>query len=416
MIFFARLRNSFATKAILIIISISISYLLGGENRNLLLIGMMSLSPITIIRYPYIYKIDIILILLLTTMIISSAVFNPISLRWSTILYSIMFCLTFMGYVRVLSESSLEILDYLKIIKCLIYAYCIVLIIQQCCVLFHLPILNVSNYNIFNPWKLNTLSPEPSHSAVYLGILMYCYLTIKEYILKRKYNLQYDFRNDGWIWGCFLWSMITMISGTAMLYLSIICLKLCNKKYIAIILLSAFITSPLLLNSNFKPLKRTASTIKSTLTLNEKEIIKADLSAAFRIVPSVIAIKNADITNAKTWTGKGIDYMKNDLINQMPAVNKNTKSISTAFTLGVDYGILFFLIWSIFTFLVCTERTAPISYILWFFSVMLNGINVQLVWFAIIFLYTNKYFTANDYKNYACFRDTPGSYQDGTSC
>ena len=301
-----------------------------------------------------------------------------------------------MGYIRVLNRANLSIESYISIIKMLIYAYFIVLLIQQFCVIFHLPIFNVSNYTRLNPWKLNSLSPEPSHSAVYNGVLMYCYLIIKESYLNRRYIIRYDFWNDRWLWLSFLWSMITMLSGTAIFYLSIILLKIFNKKHLIYFFFSLIFLFPYFLNTNFTPLKRTASVVKSTLTLDEGKIIEADLSAAFRIVPSIVGIKNMDLTNIDTWTGKGIDYMKNDLKNQLPAVDKNTTSISTAFTLGVDYGVVFLILWLLFSFCLCTNYKYPLTYVFWFWGILLNGINTQLVWFIIIFLYTNKYFLVHD--------------------
>lgn len=413
MIFIGKNTDSFIVKCLLIVFSISISYLLGAQNRNLLLICIMSLSPLAIIRYPYICKTDFILLLLILSILIPVMVFNPSTLRWSTILYSVMFCLTFVGYMRVLNESSFEVFDYLSLIKCLIYAYCIVLIMQQLCVLLHIPIINVSNYNIFNKWKLNSLGPEPSHSAVYVSILMYSYLITKERYFNKKISLRSSLKSDTLVWLSYLWTMLTMISGTAILYLCIILTKYLNKKNLFIIFSLALVLIPLHSIIRYEPLSRTISTLQATITLNEKKIIETDLSAAFRIVPSITAIKNIDFSKSDTWTGKGVDFMKRNLIHQLPAVDKNTPSISTAFTLCADYGMIFFLIWCVFTFTVCTNSAEPITYLLWFFGVMLNGINMQITWFILIFLYTNRYFDKNG-KNNAGIWNSPRGHKDGS--
>ena len=80
-----------------------------------------------------------------------------ITMRWSTVLYSCMFCVYFMAFARVLYSNGYDFSDFSKLLKGLIYAYCIVLIIQQFCVLTNLPIFNLSNYDIREPWKLNSL-------------------------------------------------------------------------------------------------------------------------------------------------------------------------------------------------------------------------------------------------------------------
>ena len=63
-----------------------------------------------------------------------------------------------------------------------------------------MPIFNLSNYDLNEPWKLNSLSAEPSHSARIMALLMYCYITIKELVTNIKYNFKFDLKKDKWIW------------------------------------------------------------------------------------------------------------------------------------------------------------------------------------------------------------------------
>lgn len=395
-------------KLLLITISISISYFLGYNNINLLLIGVMSISPVVILKHPYIHKIDLWVVFIILSIVIMLLIFNSKTIRWSTIIYSSMFCLTFMAYIRLLRHSTFTVEDYAKILRLLIYAYGIVLIIQQICVLVDIPIFNASNYRLYNKWKLNSLSPEPSHSAVYIGVLMYCYITTKEKITGVNYTLNKEYKLDKKLWLCFFWSMITMNSGTAILYVLIILAKLFNKKQL-LLLTSIFILAISLYGLNYKPLTRVLKTSKSVLIFDTNNIIKADLSAAFRIVPSITAIKRLNISDKETWTGKGIDFMRSDLHNQLPGTTKDVASISTAFTMAIDYGIIFFILWCAFTFYTCVNRKEPISYILWFTGVLLNGINVQIVWFIILFLYTNNHINNYVEKDNACLRHSSRS-------
>ena len=67
-------------------------------------------------------------------------------MRWSTVLYTCMFSLTFMAYTRLLTISKLTAFKFMKILRALIIAYFAVLIIQQMCVLLGLPIFTSNLY------------------------------------------------------------------------------------------------------------------------------------------------------------------------------------------------------------------------------------------------------------------------------
>ena len=111
---------------------------------------------------------------------------------------------------------------YSNLIKGLIFAYFVVLLIQQCCVLLGLPIFNVSNYDVTQPWKLNSLMSEPEHSGRMMALLVFSYLTIQDCIVGRKMIFKESWRKDKAIWLAFLWSMLTMVSAGAYLFLFIV--------------------------------------------------------------------------------------------------------------------------------------------------------------------------------------------------
>jgi hypothetical protein len=169
---------------ILIILSLSIApaIFLGEGNRNLLLIVVMFIAPIFLLKYLKIDKIDILLLALFLHMIVVPMVYNPESYRISTVLYSVLFGLLFLSYKQLFYNSTFTVEFYSKLLKYIIYAYFITLLIQQFCVLTGLPVFNVSNYDPTEPWKLNSLSPEPSHTARILALLMFSYIITIEII------------------------------------------------------------------------------------------------------------------------------------------------------------------------------------------------------------------------------------------
>tara|TARA_Y100000385_G_C13076766_1_gene631802 strand:+ start:208 stop:1419 length:1212 start_codon:yes stop_codon:yes gene_type:complete len=380
--------NNFLVGLIILSFSVSFSYFLGEGQRNILLICLMSFSPIIVMTTKEINKLDILLILFILMIIFFPFVIHPEKMRWSTVLYTVMFCISFIAYTKTLSRSSLSISRYQLIIKYLIYAYTTVLIIQQICVVTEIPIFNVSNYNSSFPWKLNSLTTEPSHSAVYITVLMYSFIITRESQLKQNYNIKKHFSHDRLIWSSYLWTILTMTSGTAYVYLFILLMKLINKKN-TINLIFTFSFFIILTLFNLKPLSRAIDTAIAFTSFDTEIIIQADRNAAYRIVPSMNAIKTIDLGTIDGWFGKGIDYMKDDLVNQIPGTSEGGQ-IGSIFTFAVDYGIILFFVFCIFSVRICVDRNQFLSIVFFVFGVLLNSINSQMLWFVIIFLYTNK--------------------------
>lgn len=373
--------------------SVSISLFEGAGRFNWVMVGFMSISPLIVLRYLEFTIKDILIMLYIVTIILCTLMNNPQSMRWSTILFSCLFISNFMAYSRLLRYSNFSIADFENLIKFLIYAYTIVLLIQQYCVLTGLPIFNVmSGYNPAEPWKLNSLSGEPSWTARRMGLMMYCYITIKEMTKKTKYDIKSDFRSDQTIWFAFLWTMTTMISGTAFLFLFLILLKIIRLKTLLPALIISIGVILFAKTLEIKSLDRAYNVTLATLTLNEEEILKTDDSAAFRIVPCVVGAKLVGFTTVDDWFGHGIDYT-NKITSKY--IKNAPKSMGGAgpFTIWIEYGFLAFIIINIFTFSTCIRKDDLFSTIIfWIFLVAINGINIQITWGSLIFFHTIKHF------------------------
>lgn len=377
---------------IIVAMSTSPAFALGNGNLNLLLVGIMALSPFAIIKYPEIdYKA--IFFLVFITLIISFPLLNhPETMRWSTIIFTILFCLTFVAYSSLLKHTDIGAEQYLKIIKYLIYAYAIVLLIQQFCVLTGLPIFNLSNYDKATPWKLNALTSEPSHSARIMGILMYCFLYVKELKNEKAYSLKEDLKEDKWVWIGFLWTMLTMVSASAFVFIGIVMLKFFKLRYTPYLL--GIITAIIITVSfiEIKPLQRTTDIFLATITLDEDVIMKTDGSAAARIVPTIKLIKTVTIFSADGLFGHGIDQLSRNRVVDMSKVGYGNQGVTGgSMTMWYDYGFIVFALWIGFTLYCCFNKKDPfVSLVFWFFLVFLFGINNQIVWLALILMYTNK--------------------------
>ena len=384
-------KSLFFLMLILISLAVSPAFALGEGNRNLLLIGVMAISPFILITAKTFNRSNILLLLFMLSIVLFPPLFHPESIRWSTVMYSIMFCLTFMAYVHLLYRKTFTLEMYQKLLKYLIYAYFVVLLIQQFCVLTGLPIFNASNYYPTEPWKLNSLAPEPSLSARILALLMYCYVTVKELLSKANYNFRLEFIKDKWVWLAFFWTMLTMGSGTAFLFIGIMLLKFMRfKNIIALLIMGGAIVYGATA-IGVTAFDRVFNVFIATLTLDPNTIMHADHSASLRIVPFIILAKMVDATSIDGWFGHGIDYVSTFLYKLIPGVPEGISG-GGQLALWMEYGFISFVLFFIFSFLTSFNKRDYVAIVFWFMLVFMYGLNNQIVWLTIILLYTNKYF------------------------
>ena len=80
------------------VLMISLSFFLGDGNRNLLLIAVMGTSPLLLILTPIITRTDVKIYAIIILTILCPLLNHPETMRWSTVLYSCMFCLFYIAF------------------------------------------------------------------------------------------------------------------------------------------------------------------------------------------------------------------------------------------------------------------------------------------------------------------------------
>ncbi len=378
----------------IIALCVSPTFALGEGNRNLLLIGLMGTAPMVLFYKPQILpKIDISCTLICLALISFPLLVHPETMRWSTVLYSCMFFLLFTAIVRLLTWVDFTLHQYVNLLRWLIYAFAVVLIVQQICVLTGMPIFNVSNYDLLEPWKLNSLTSEPSHTARLMTILMYSFLWMQRLEHDgEKLNWKASYREDKWVWRAFLWVMLTMMSGTAMLMLCILLLSYLNGKYIINIVIGITVVIVISNKIEFKPVQRFMNFGEAALSMDKNRMSTVDHSASMRVVPFLICAEQVDLNTVEGWCGKGIDYGTRTLHKSIRGVKKGYTAGGFALV-ALEYGFIVFTMLTIFTFIFCyNPRDKVVSIILWFLCCFSLGVNTQIGWSLIILSYINKYF------------------------
>ncbi len=241
------------------------------------------------------------------------------------------------------------------------------------------------------PWKLNSLAAEPSHSARIVALLMYCYIVVKELITNTKYSFRENIKEDKWVWIAFLWTMLTMGSGTAFLFFAIVLLKFVRFKSIVPLFFIIVITFSFISYLNIDAYERVFKVFFATLTLDVDTILAADHSASLRIIPMIIIGQEIDLSTLNSWFGYGIDYTTTFLSGKIPGVGEGFTG-GGLFLFWMDYGLISLFFFLIFSLLYSIKRGDYLNIVWWLLIIPQNGINSQIVWLTLILFYTNIYF------------------------
>lgn len=376
----------------IVVFAVCLEFTFDDKSRNLLLVSFMALASVSLSFYRQVHKSDFFLLSLIFCLFSFPVLAHDSETRWSTVIYSLLFCISFLVFLRAFYVSNYSRDDFLITLKFLLYAYCIVLIIQQVSVVVGLPPINLRFYNVLDPFKLNSLGAEPSWSGRIIALLFYCYITVKESVMNKDYNFKDNFKGDKWIWFAFLWSMVTMISGTAMVFLGIVLFKFVRLQkifFLTPIFIMIFLAAE---NSHFEPYERVRDTALATLTFDEQKIIQADHSASFRIVPLISLIKSVDASSLEGLFGHGVDSVAQDINFNLGAV----VSSSTFIGVWYEFGFIAFLLFICFSLRLCIDINNPVSIIFWFMLVFMSGLNTQIPWLAMMLLFMTKHYVKNE--------------------
>lgn len=348
-------------------------------------VGLMALMPLVfIVKVPYVGKALILGIIYFLT-VFFSGIFHPETFRFSTIGYLGMFVITFITLYNLVYSGAFSLFFFIKFLKILIFAYAICLICQQLFLLVGIrffPLINLSNQPFLALEKLPSWNIEPSHTARVLGVLMYSYMRCIGFQQNSSFRfLQLFEQGHKWVTYSFLWTMLTMGSGTAFIVLGILLLYFINWRNALIIvpILAGLIYIGSLMG--IKQFDRAYNTAQATLTLNRQQVTETDGSAAYRIGPILNTINNLDLTKKEHWFGYGIDAGN---------ANMNERMIAEI----TDYGFLAYLCGLILVFS-CAIRFWSISTIMYFIGIGGGTGNIAYGWGILMIFMCVRYFNEN---------------------
>lgn len=381
---------------LLISVSIWIKAFSSPAGLNYLLVGVLAFSLFGLCIAKGRRNFHVTLLLPFLILLLMSVFSSATSSTWrsSTLVYTSLFFIGFSCLTNSFSSSYFTCNRYFSILRILIFAHFFAIVIQQLCLLVGInePYNYTQGMQDFEEYQLriNGLTPEPSHVARYMLVLMYSYIVMKQRIMGKHYDFIRDFKTDKHIWIAFFWSMLTIGSTTGLLFSGLIVLPLLSRKNaiwgVFILVLVYYFASMFDVRST----SRSMEFLPAVLSGDLEEMYFADPSGSSRIIPIILIFKYFTF-DFHAWFGHGIDSNV-DLIAEYFPLLPDGWSGGGLFSLLYEYGIIVFLLFSIMIFKTCYSSKSKLAFWVIVSLITIQPLNTQITWCAFMFLASNKYF------------------------
>ena len=271
----------------------------------------MCMSPLLMLSLSPKMSKAVILSALFWTVTVLLQIIQYDDVRMSTLYYTLMFLSVFcLFYNLVWLEHCYSLDEFLKVVKIVIFAYSICLILQQGAMLIgrrRFPLFNLMGWTWQELFRLNSLAIEPSHAARVLTVYFYAFLKLLEFRNGRPISIAELFGQHWLLVFSFLYTILAIGSGTAMVGLAILSLYFIKRQYVMLVVSAAFLFYYFAPMIDYDPFNRALATFEATLTLDEEEIQTTDNSAYTRVGMLTDFIKYTDLTDTQLWFGYGED-------------------------------------------------------------------------------------------------------------
>lgn len=366
---------------LLISLSMYIIPIEGESGISTLKVVIMSLSSIMLVRFFWVSKAFFWGGLYWIWCLLMASLY-PERFRWSSILYMLLFILSYISYYNALYKGIFTRENAIKLIRGLLIAYFVTLIIQQGFAL-------VFGMRIFWPLNLtgaegkpNMLALEVSHAARYLTVFFVCLARLYELEEHKILTLRDFFHKDKYSLLMFLYAMITMGSGTAFVGLPIALSYFIPRRNVLLMLGSVAIVLFFVNSIEFEPMERAKAVLEASMSGDIDVIGEADGSALYRVAPMYNTIFGLDLTTASGWFGSGMDTATE------AGITESEHMIG-----GIaDYGFLSYLIALVLLYSTSIKRVFSIETAIFIILLSANISNGAYIWLSFMLFATTRYF------------------------
>lgn len=394
------LSDEFLASTYIFILSTFLLFFEGSITTSPLKLGIMCLAPfLFIFRVPLLNR-ALVLGGLLWFLCLFFSFIND-NVRFSTIGYLGMFVISFIVFYNLIHQDAFSLESFYGFVSKFIILLGVVIVIQQLSILMgfrDFKLINLYNQHFLSINRVPSLSIEPSHTARILTVLMLAYMRCIELKNEGKSVSLYQLfgRDHRKITLLFLWSMLTMGSGTAFIgmgLLSLYFIRLKTSFYIIPLLLFVGYLGDNMEIVHMQRAIRVSQTVAGGGSI--EEIAQADGSASARIIPLINTFTKTDFSDFYTWIGHGTQNK-----NSLWWTDKNRK-----IDIVSQYGIIVFALSLIFVYKCMIRRFFSIETLLFFFLFGLSLGNLFYTWGAMMIFTAVRYFQIQDEQGLLVFDD-----------
>lgn len=371
-------------------------FLLEGNGVSLLKVTAMCLSPLLLLLFsPKIFIKPFIWGGVYLLWFFGSMYIQYESPRLGTMGYTAMFICMYIVFYNLVYSGAFTKKYFQNLMQVMLWVFISVIVIQQIVAVGSGRIFEIANLYYWpgdNAMKVPGLSLEPSHSARIMGAMFLGFLHTTEFIENKPVTPVYLWKNYRWLTLGFLYAMISMYSGTAMVVLAILAVYFFWGKqlfYVVPLCLLAWILIP---QVEYVPTERAIATAGAMLTLDVDEVIVADGSAAHRVAP-VLNVLNLDYSDSRTWFGYGMDY------SRQYKLNDNEKSIWT------DRGVICYIIGILLVFTCAIKPLFSVATLLFLAVAGSSLLNFYYTWGILMIFTVVSYFYIEKQKSRNVYED-----------
>lgn len=311
-----------------------------------------------------------------------------------SLMYSLLFVLTFIEYKHLIEIGSITIDKYIKFLRTIIFSYGIVLLIQQLSKYLRIPVLNGLSFYTDN-YRYNSLSNEPSHTSIIMLVVIVSYMYVQGLSLNCKYKIRYALKKDYLLWLTYLYILSTSGSTTGFLVIPITFLYFVRLKNLVVFASLLIVIVFLAINYlDIPAFIRAKELLPVLLTLDPDEISFIDQSGAARINPILYYFSDFDIASFKTWLGYGRGYSEPMLMNRIVGVNNEfmTGAGGVFPILFYDYGLISGILFLFCLYKYCFMKETFFLFVVWIFFFYSATLNSYLQWLYFTTSYSTIYF------------------------
>ena len=308
--------------------------------------------------------------------------------RASTLIFSGMFYVTAMMFYNLIHDEAFSLDYFIKVLEAFIKAYVIIFILQKITISIGITYLPIINLVYYAPPKLNMLAIEASHAARILGVCGYAWLKMMEYKNGQSLSFRQLFTTYRWEVICWLGTMIFGGSGTAFIFLLLIALYFMKLEYVWGVVGIGLIVYFAMPYIDYEPVQRAQATINAVLTMDPDEVMRADSSAAGRVLP-ILNTLNIDLSILESWLGHGVDT----------AVESGVWSRTNMVGSITDYGLISYMLSLLFVFTCCIRPFFSLPTLMFFIGIGGGAGNIAYQWGILMIFMCISYFYVQQKSN-----------------